>query len=141
MRSRFLSHDSALISRIETLPSSKLTAEKAYRRRSSGFAFGTNDLEDRASHTFVGGSTFPFNSGQAIPPVPAIPFNLNVSRQRPKDENCRGEVDAMDIDTSRPSTASDVQSPLSEKRIVLKACSFRVRIEAIRARVVMAIIS
>ncbi|KAK3176548.1 hypothetical protein OEA41_007871 [Lepraria neglecta] len=93
----------------------KLTAEKAYRRRSSGFAFGTNDFEDRAPHTFAGGSTFPFNSSQAISPIPAIPFNLTVSRQRPKDENRRGEDDAMDIDTSRPTTASDVQSSLSAK--------------------------
>ena len=95
--------------------SAKLTTEKAYRRRSSGFAFGADDLEDRAPQTFSGGSTFPFNSGQVIPPIPAVPFNLTVSRQRPKDENRRGDDDAMDVDTSRPTTASDVQSPLSEK--------------------------
>ena len=112
---------SAYKSNRDSLPGSsssvgvKLTAEKAYRRRSSGFAFGTNDFEDRAPHTFACGSTFPFNSGQAIPPIPAVPFNLTVSRQRPKDENRRGEDDAMDIDTSRPTTGSDVQSSLSEK--------------------------
>ena len=93
----------------------KITAEKAYRRRSSGFAFGTDDLDDRAPHTFAGGSTFSFNSGQVVPPIPAVPFSLIVSRQRPKNENGRAEDDAMDIDTSRPATASDVQSPLSDK--------------------------
>jgi hypothetical protein len=93
----------------------KVTAEKTYPRRSSGFAFGTNDLDDRAPHTFTGGSTFPFNSSQVVPPIPAVPFSLTVSRQRPKDENGRAEDDAMEIDTSRPTTASGVQSPLSDK--------------------------
>ena len=93
----------------------KLTAEKAYRRRSSGFGFGSDEADHYATQTFTGGSTFPFDTGTPVPPIPALPFNLAMSRQRPdkSQENSNGE--AMDFDTSRPTTASEVQSPLSDK--------------------------
>ncbi|CAD6573538.1 MAG: hypothetical protein ASARMPREDX12_006103 [Alectoria sarmentosa] len=95
----------------------KLTAEKAYRRRSSGFGFGfgSDEADGHATQTLTGGSTFPLNSGHPAPPIPAIPFNLAVSRQRPAkgQESITGE--AMDLDASRPTTASDMQSPLSDK--------------------------
>ena len=93
----------------------KLTAEKAYRRRSSGFGFGSDDADGHATQTFAGGSTLPFNTGPPAPPIPAIPFNLAMSRQRPSkgQESSKGE--AMNLDTSRPTTASDTQSPLSDK--------------------------
>lgn len=95
----------------------KLTAEKAYRRRSSGFGFGSDDADGHATQTFAGGSTVPFNTGPSAPPIPAIPFSLAMSRQRTSkgEETSNGE--AMDLDTSRPTTASDMQSPLSDKTI------------------------
>lgn len=93
----------------------KLTAEKAYRRRSSGFGFGSDEADAHATQTFQGGSTFHFHTGAAVPPVPAIPLNLAVSRQRPDQGRESGNGEAMDLDPSRPTTASDMQSPLSEK--------------------------
>ena len=92
----------------------KLTAEKAYRRRSSGFGFGSDEALGHATQNFMAGSTFPFDSGPPVPPIPAIPFDLAVSRQRayPSQDSSSGE--AMDLDISRPTTASDLQSPLSE---------------------------
>ena len=93
----------------------KLAAEKAYRRRSSGFGFGMDEADGRATQTFAGGSTFPFDTGAPVPPIPAIPFNLPLSRQRPQKglESCNGET--MDPDTSRPTTASDLQSPSNDR--------------------------
>lgn len=104
-----------------SIAGAKLTAEKAYRRRSSGFAFGANDLDGRSTHTFTGGSTFPFDSGAVVPPIPAIPFDIAVSRAKPEKENLGGDSEAMDIDTSRATTASDMQSPLSDKANRFKA--------------------
>ena len=95
----------------------KLAAEKAYRRRSSGFGFGSDEADSQATQTFMGGSTFPFGTEAPVPPIPAIPFNLAVSRQRPHkgDENSMGE--RMDHDMSRPTTGSDLQSPLSDRSL------------------------
>lgn len=93
----------------------KLTAEKAYRRRSSGFGFGSDEADGHATQTFESGSTFLFNAGPPVPPIPAIPLNLPVSRQRPNKGQERGNGTAMDLDIPRPTTASEMQSPLSEK--------------------------
>lgn len=95
----------------------KLTAEKAYRRRSSGFGFGSDEADGHTTQTFTGGSTFPCNTGHPAPPIPAIPLSLAVSRQRPNtgQESSKGE--AMELETSRPTTASDMQSPLSDRNI------------------------
>ena len=93
----------------------KLTAEKAYRRRSSGFRFGSDEADGHDTPTFTGGSTFPFDTGPAVPPIPAIPFNLAVSRQRPKKGQESRNGESMDVDNSRATTASDLQSSLSDK--------------------------
>lgn len=93
----------------------KLAAEKAYRRRSSGFGFGSDEAEGHATRMFTGGSAFPLNTGYPVPPTPAIPFNLAVSRQRPRQGQESSTGEAMELDTSRPTTASDMQSPLSDK--------------------------
>lgn len=92
----------------------KLIAEKAYRRRSSGFAFVTDGLNGRSTQTFASDSTFSFNGGPVVPPIPAIPFDI-ASRQRPAQEYASGENEAMELDASRPTTAPDMQSPLSDK--------------------------
>lgn len=94
----------------------KLTAEKAYRRRSSGFGFGSDEADGLALQTLTSGSTFPFSNGLPVPPIPAIPFNLAVSRKANQGrESSNGE--AMDLDTSRPTTGSDMQSPSSERPV------------------------
>lgn len=93
----------------------KLTAEKAFRRRSSGFAFGKEELDGRSTELFASGSTFSFNSGPAVPPIPALPFDI-VSRQKPTKDNVNSHSDAIAIDNpSRPTTASFGQSQLSDK--------------------------
>ena len=93
----------------------KLTAEKAYRRRSAGFGFGSHEAIGHATQNFMAESTFPFDSGTPIPPIPAIPFDLAVSRQRPLQGQDSSIGEGMDLDNSRPTTASDLQSPLSDK--------------------------
>ena len=95
----------------------KLTAEKAYRRRSSGFGFGSDEADGHATQTFMGGSRFPFDTEAPVPPIPAMPFDLAVSRQRHHkgEENSKG--DTMDHDMSRPNTGSDLQSPLSDRNL------------------------
>ena len=96
----------------------RLSADKAYRRRSSGFAFGHGEINAHATQAFAGSSTFTFDSGQLIPPIPAIPFKL-ISPKQVTTENvdCERAEDIMDMDSSRPDTASasDMQSPLSDK--------------------------
>ena len=86
----------------------RLTAEKAYRRRSYA-------MDGHYSHAFVSGPSFSSATGTVIPPVPAIPFNLARPKHELTAENLEMESTAMDIDTSRPTTSSDMQSPLSDK--------------------------
>ena len=86
----------------------RLTAEKAYRRRSSA-------MDDHYSHAFTSGPIFSSATRTVIPPVPAIPFTLGRPKQELTAENLEVESTAMDIDSSRPTTASDLQSPLSDK--------------------------
>lgn len=93
----------------------KLTAEKAYRRRSFGFGFGSDEIDGHTAQAFTGGSTFPFDTENPAPPIPAIPFDVTVSRQRLT--KCLKSVngDIVDLDTSRPTTESDMQLPLGDK--------------------------
>ena len=93
----------------------KLTAEKAYRRRSSGFGFGIDEADSRATQTFTGGTALPFDTGAPVPPIPAIPFNLAVSRQRSHQGQESRDGETMDVDLSRPTTASDLQSPSNDR--------------------------
>ncbi|KAL9036972.1 MAG: hypothetical protein Q9214_005901 [Letrouitia sp. 1 TL-2023] len=62
------------------------------------------------------------NARSAASPVPAMPFDLPVLRMRPKTENIGpGDDNAMDLDSSsRPTTSSGVQSPLSDKSKTFK---------------------
>lgn len=97
----------------------KLSADKAFRRRSSGFAFGSGDMDTHATQEFAGGSTFTFNSAQLIPPIPAIPFKIISPKQLPAETiDSEPAEDIMDTDSSRPDTAasaSDMPSPLTDK--------------------------
>ena len=94
----------------------KLAAEKAFRRRSSGFGYGEDTKAPWASNPsgFSGGSTFPFLPDSA-PPVPPIPFTLP-SRDHKNDGDGRS-TEPMDLDSSRPTTSSDLQSPENDKTI------------------------
>ena len=109
-----------VVSGTSSSAAAKLSADKAFRRRSSGFAFGNDEINAHATQAFAGSSAFTFNNGQLIPPIPAIPFMLTAPKQvTTENENCEPAEDVMDVDSSRPNTASasasDMQSPLSDK--------------------------
>lgn len=94
----------------------RFTAEKAFRRRSSGFGFGEDIKAPWSTDGFSSGAPFSFH-GDGAPPVPPIPFHLP-SRNRSEADHSGGGIldDAMDVDSSRPTTASDLQSPENGKR-------------------------
>ena len=103
-----------------TTPSSSvganLAAEKAYRRRSSGFGYGSEKENLRATQSLGGASNYPYMSKSPPPPVPAIPFGLDISPIQPPQYRRPGFDGASDDDVRRPNTAtSDVQSPSSDK--------------------------
>ena len=95
--------------------------DKAYRRRSSGFAFGPGlvgfeAVDGPPDQPFLGGSTYPFNNEAPTAPVPAIPFNLARSRKEPKNDTCSNENDAMDTDGLDDIARSQLpMSPLNER--------------------------
>ena len=95
--------------------SAKLTAEKTYRRRSSGFGFGSDEANGHAMQNIIDGPTFPLNPGPPIPPIPAIPFNVAVSRQRPNGGQENGQGEAMELDTPGSIIPVEMHSPLSDK--------------------------
>lgn len=92
----------------------RLTAEKAFRRRSAGFGHEDILREPYQKKTSSGGHPFTFESGM-VPPVPPIPFNLPIAKRRPVMASSEDEGGAMDFDTSRPTTASDMQTPASDE--------------------------
>ena len=86
----------------------KLTAEKAFRRRSSGFNYGEPSSDTRRVYS-VG---VPCAYGDATaPPVPAIPFHLPPPRH-PEVHVTDQTNNDMDMETSRPTTSSDLSSSL-----------------------------
>ena len=93
----------------------QLTADKAFRRRSAGFGSEPGAASTRYSLSMNGG--YPFGTATPTPPVPPIPFDLAMPRPRPMPEVSDGE-------TSRPTTASDAQSPLSDRQGRIRATGF-----------------
>ncbi|MCJ1381205.1 hypothetical protein MMC17_004314 [Xylographa soralifera] len=98
----------------------KLTAEKAQRRRSYGFggplgADGFSTLADLHGHFLGAGSSHTLDPSTERPPVPPIPSGLIRSKKEPKAESVLSADDPMDLDSSRPTTSSGLQSPLSDK--------------------------
>ncbi|MCJ1474476.1 hypothetical protein MMC13_003134 [Lambiella insularis] len=101
----------------------KLPAENAQRRRSYNFGgllssstFNRlDDLPSQPSQSTIGSSSHPLNLPATAPPVPPLPATLVRSRKEPKAESFASADDAMDLDSSRPTTSSGLQSPLSDK--------------------------
>ncbi|MCJ1418953.1 hypothetical protein MMC32_005304 [Xylographa parallela] len=107
---------------VPAIPSAgaKLTAEKAQRRRSYGFggplgAEGFGTLADLHGHFLGAGSSHTLEISTEPPPVPPIPSGLVRSKKAPKAESVLSADDPMDLDSSRPTTSSGLQSPLSDK--------------------------
>lgn len=93
----------------------QLAADKASRRRNAGFNFGMDDTKSYLPQPFLGGSTFPYTKTTELTPIPPVPYNLTTSRRRPDPGQERStDSDAMEIDTSRPTTSSEMQSPPAE---------------------------
>lgn len=87
----------------------QLAADKAFRRRSAGFGSESEAIGARYTHSLSGYANYPYGSATPAPPVPPIPFDLVMPRVRPS-------ADVSDADTSRPTTATDSQSPLSDRK-------------------------
>ena len=95
---------------------SKLTAQKSYRRRSSGFGYQYEDRDLRSTQSLGDTLNYPYTSRSPPPPIPAIPFGLAMSGTKPHEENPYGFDGTSDYQPRRPITAtSDMQPPLSEK--------------------------
>lgn len=96
--------------------SAKPAAEKAYRRRSSGFGYEAQARDPRSTQSLGGASDSPYMSMSPPPPVPAIPFGLAMSQVRPHNSDHHGFDGAFDDNDTRHITAtSDMQSPLSDR--------------------------
>jgi hypothetical protein len=93
----------------------KSNAEKAYRRRSSGFGYGAEAADPRSTQSLGGGSNYAYASKSPPPPVPAIPFSLAMSQVRPHDDNLHGlDGTAEGVGTRQTTANLDPQSPLSD---------------------------
>ena len=92
----------------------KLATDRVYGRRDSGFGFGPGLLDSPSAQNLGAGSTFPVLH-KFVPPVPAIPFDVSLSRQKPIEPNRGDDFDAMELDTSRPTTSDGARSPFSDK--------------------------
>ena len=108
---RFSTWKPRSISGQATTAGEKLTAEKASRRRTSGFGFGDEVTALWTSKTFDGGSSFSLFNDIAAPPVPPIPFSLSTNKDHSASDKGSNESDEMVIDSSRPVIASELQSP------------------------------
>ena len=84
--------------------------EKSHMRQSLDF-----DVEDFSNTKALAIPPLSLDLQGTMPPVPAIPFNIVNLRQRPRTPTRPAETDAMEVDVSRPTTSSDLQSPLSDK--------------------------
>ncbi len=102
------------LSRLGSSAGARLTAEKAYRRRSSGLSMAIDEVASRLTQTFGDGTTFALDNSP-VPAMPSIPYSLTQSRQKPvskvRDDN---DFNVMELDSSRPTTSDDTQSPSSE---------------------------
>ncbi|KAI9718580.1 MAG: hypothetical protein M1812_004031 [Candelaria pacifica] len=94
-------------------------AEKAFRRRSSGFALGPGiyDAVDGIIHPMNVPSTsdnpYPHDASSPAPPVEPLPFTL-ARRNVLASAAATNDGEDMDLDSpqrSRPTTSSDMQSP------------------------------
>lgn len=87
----------------------KLTAEKAFRRRSSGFGYEPETLDMRYARSSDDSLQYPCPARSPPPPVPAIPFDLAMSRVRPSNKHGNGYDGTLDVDNSTfTSTISDI---------------------------------
>ena len=85
----------------------QLTAEKAFRRRSTGCGAESEAIGSRYTQSLSEDRSF--GTAAPTPPVPPIPFDLAM----PKARHSAG---ASDGEASRPTLDTDSQSPLSDRK-------------------------
>lgn len=96
----------------DTLPGSisgagvRLAAEKAYRRRSSGF----EPLRGYSSQPFIGSSNITFGHGTPTPPIPSIPLKFDLSNYQDHPEPDERISDSMSLDTPHFTTVLGMQA-------------------------------
>lgn len=90
----------------------KTTAEKAFRRRSSGFASEPEVMSRRYTQSLDDGPQYPQLATSPPPPVPAIPFDLAISRVRPHVRNGHDYDGAMDDEYTQPTSTTADQHPI-----------------------------
>lgn len=89
-------------------------AEKALRRRGSGFGLPVDGLSSNYStQPYTNDSAIPFRAASPVPPIPPTPFNLAIFQRResspPLEHNETVMLDLNDL--SRPSTTSSDLKP------------------------------
>lgn len=87
----------------------QLKADKAYRRRSAGFGSESDAIGTRYAQSLSG--VYPHGISTPTPPVPPIPFDLAMPRPRPGIAS-----PSSDVETPRPTTSTDSQSPLGDRK-------------------------
>ena len=85
----------------------QLTADKAFRRRSTGFGSESDAIGRRYTQSLSDDRSY--GTAAPTPPVPPIPFDLAMPKVR------RG-AGASDEEASRPTLDTESQSPLSDRR-------------------------
>lgn len=103
---------------ISTSAAVKLTADKAQRRRSYGFGgpLSTANFNNPFTGRSNSASSHTLDISHPMPPVPPLPATLMHSHKQHHAESFAGaDSDPMDLDSSRPTTSSELQSPLSDK--------------------------
>ena len=85
----------------------QLTAEKAFRRRSTGFGLESEAIGSRYTQSLSDDRSY--GTAAPTPPVPPIPFDLAMPKARHSASASDGEASQLTLDT-------DSQSPLSDRR-------------------------
>lgn len=89
----------------------RLSAEKSYRRRSSGF----ERMQYCASQPSGGSPNFSFNYSTPTPPVPPIPFKLDLPRYQDTIEPRERNPNTMNLDHPHSISPSDMPPSPTDK--------------------------
>lgn len=86
-------------------------AEKAFRRRNSGFGFSIDGLSGNYStQPYTNDSAFPFLAASPVPPIPPIPFNLAISQRREPSPLLPDHNETVMLDLNKLSHPSSTSS-------------------------------
>ncbi|KAI9816221.1 MAG: hypothetical protein M1827_001822 [Pycnora praestabilis] len=98
-----------------------LAVDKAFRRRSSGFpltssGFDATDVIGQSFRPIVASShPYEYDHSPSVPPVQPIPFGLTSLARSSSSPHKSEDMDLDSSQTSRPTTSSEIRSPISDK--------------------------